>query len=320
MNRNFVYSLLITLVIMISVFGAYTATKGFVANEEKGFNEKIAAVETQIAAVNASIAKITGENTQTALSLKEIRNRQSVENKSQSQLLTEAVAKVTPSVVSVVISKDVPQLQVVYENPFGNDPFFQNFNIQVPVYQQKGTKNEQVGAGSGFLITSDGYILTNRHVVEDDTATYTVLLSNGTQKPAKVIYKDPNKDIAIIKISGTGYKPLPLGDSNSVQLGQSVIAVGNALGQYNNSVSVGIISGLNRSIEAADQTTGQPETLTGVLQTDAAINPGNSGGPLVDLSGNVIGINVATVVGSNNVSFSIPINSVKSIIHSQLGI
>ncbi|MBU6390557.1 hypothetical protein KGQ31_03355, partial [Patescibacteria group bacterium] len=100
MNRNFVYSLLITLVIMISAFGAYTATRGFIASEEKGFSDKIAAVETQIAAVNASIAKITGENTQTALSLKEIRNRQSVENKSQSQLLTEAVAKVTPSVVS----------------------------------------------------------------------------------------------------------------------------------------------------------------------------------------------------------------------------
>ncbi len=163
------------------------------------------------------------------------------------------------------------------------------------------------------MITSDGYILTNRHVVVDQTADYTVLLSDGSQKPAKIIYIDQSNDVAIVKIEGS-YPKVSLGDSSSLKLGQSVIAIGNALGEYNNSVSVGIVSGLNRSITASGE--GTSEDLSGVIQTDAAINPGNSGGPLLDLNGRVVGINVATVVGSSNISFSIPINTVKAIINS----
>ena len=152
----------------------------------------------------------------------------------------------------------------------------------------------------------------------DDQADYTVLLSNGQQKPAKVIFKDPGNDLAIVKIDGNNYQPVNLGDSGSLKLGQSVFAVGNALGQYNNSVSVGVISGLNRSIQASGSELGT-ENLTGVIQTDAAINPGNSGGPLADLSGRVVGINVATVQGGNSIGFSIPINQVQQTLNFVLG-
>jgi len=234
--------------------------------------------------------------------------------KSQDEILTEDVAKITPSVVSIVISKDVPKLEVVYVNPFGNDPFFNDVNVRVPRYIQKGTEEKKVGAGTGFLISSNGYIATNRHVVDDPEAKYTVLLSDGTQKTAAITYVDDKIDFAIIKTEGANYPYVTLGDSNTIKLGQSVFAVGNALGEYNNSVSTGIISGLNRDIQASGE--GATENLKGVIQTDAAINPGNSGGPLVTLDGEVIGVNVATVVGSSNISFSIPVNTIKEIINS----
>ncbi len=248
-----------------------------------------------------------------ALTEQELARRQSVGTpgqKTQDQLLTTAVAKTAPAVVSIVISKYASDLQVSYINPFGSDPFFKDFGFQIPVYRDKGTSLQKVGAGSGFLISHDGHILTNKHVVNDTRAEYMVLLSDGTQKKATVSYLDSDKDIAILKIDGTYSTVATLGDSSMVKLGQTVVAIGNALGEYSNSVSVGIISGLNRSVQASDGE-GTEETLSGVFQTDASINPGNSGGPLVDLSGSVIGINVATVMGGSNISFAIPINAVK---------
>ncbi|MDO8482335.1 MAG: trypsin-like peptidase domain-containing protein [bacterium] len=321
-TKQFRYSVISLIIIGAAALGGralHRSVTDFVTAEEKKFDDKILVLQKQIAAVSEAVNKISGENVKTALSLKEIQNRQDIKTKSQSELLTEAVAKVSPAVVSIAISKDVPQLEVVYQNPFGNDPFFKDFNIQVPVYRQKGTVNKKVGGGSGFIITSNGYILTNRHVVLDTAATYSVLLSDGKQKSAKVVYKDADKDIAIIKIDGTGYKTVSLGDSDVLKLGETVVAIGNALGEYSNSVSVGIISGLNRSLQAQDST-GKVETLTGVLQTDAAINPGNSGGPLVNMQGQAVGINVATVVGSSNISFSIPVNSVRNILKKELGL
>ena len=283
--------------------------------QAKDFNGKIALLQKQISGLQKDLLTVTDKSNSAALSAQEVASRQTIIQKSQDQLLTEAVAKNTPAVVSVVISKDVPQLQVVYVNPFGDDPFFKNVGIEVPTYQQVGTQEQKVGAGTGFIITKDGYILTNRHVVEDASADYTVLLSNGKQLPAKVIYKDPKLDAAIIKIDASNLPVVSLGDSSNIQLGQTVIAIGNALGEYNNSVSTGIISGLNRTVEASDSE-GSSETLSGVIQTDAAINPGNSGGPLLNLDGQVIGVNVATVTGSSNISFSIPINMVKEIINT----
>lgn len=297
------------------VFNEYTQTKV----QEKSFDEKIVVLQKQISSLQDELAKVTGESSRFALSLQEVQNRAQVREKTQDEILTEAVAKITPAVVSIVISKDVPLLEVVYQNPFGDDPFFRNFGFQVPVYRQKGVERKQVGAGSGFIITQNGYILTNKHVVADTNADYTVLLSNGTQKKATVSYRDPLNDIAIIKIEGGGYTTAKLGDSGALKLGQTVVAIGNALGEYNNSISVGIISGLNREIEAADSS-GRVEKLTGVIQTDAAINPGNSGGPLITTDGDVVGINVATVTGSSNISFSIPVNAVKATIKNILGI
>ena len=255
----------------------------------------------------------------TAQNIAELARREQVAQGSSNQQLQDAVKAVTPAVVSIVESKEVPKLQVSYVNPFGNDPFFQGFGAQVPVYQQVGTTTQQVAAGTGFIVRSSGYIVTNKHVVPDTNATYTVLLSDGKQTTGTVVWRSPTEDLAVVKISGSGYPTVALGNSSSVQLGESVFAVGNALGQYSNSVSVGVISGLNRTITANDAQTGQAETLTGVLQTDAAINPGNSGGPLVDLSGNAIGVNVATAQGAQSVGFSLPISEVKAAL-ANLGI
>lgn len=271
--------------------------------------EKTKSMKQQVDSLVGSYAKLANRPP-------EIIRQEIVRQKSQDQLLTEAVSNVAPSVVSIVVSKDVPKLEVVYTNPFGNDPFFKDFNVQVPTYRQIGTENKKIGAGTGFLISKNGYIVTNKHVVADDQATYTALLADGTQKAAQIIYKDAAIDAAIIKIDGNDYKYASLGNSDSLKLGQSVFAIGNALGEYGNSVSTGIVSGLNRDIQASSG--GGAESLKGVIQTDAAINPGNSGGPLVTLDSEVIGVNVATVIGSNNISFSIPINAIKGIMQANM--
>lgn len=236
--------------------------------------------------------------------------REYIKEQSQDELLTSAVADVAPSVVSIVVSKDVPSYEVVYENPFGDDPFFRGFDIRIPRFRQKGTEKKEVGAGSGFLVSPNGHILTNKHVIDDIDAYYTILLSDGSQKSAQILFKDQEHDVALLKITGNNYPYVSLGNSDSLKLGQSVFAIGNALGEYSNSVSVGIISGLHRNINA------EGDIMENVIQTDAAINPGNSGGPLVNLNGEVVGVNVATVIGSENISFAIPINIVKNIIES----
>jgi serine protease Do len=241
---------------------------------------------------------------------------------SQDSYVIDAVKKTNPAVVSIVITKEVPKYEVVpnqQQNPFGNlFPGF-NFNLNSPQYKQNGTEEKEVGAGSGFLVTDDGLIVTNKHVVSDTKAEYTVFTNDGKKHPAKVTARDPVLDIALIKIEKdsitTEYPYLTLGNSDSLEVGQSVIAIGNALGEFRNTVSVGIVSGLARSITAGDHSGGS-ELLDSVIQTDAAINPGNSGGPLLDLSGHVIGVNVAVAEGSQSVGFALPINSVRGAIES----
>jgi serine protease Do len=314
--KKFLPILLIILLIAANDTGVFLLYQKQTKIQVQNYNDKITALQKQISDLQNQLAVVSSESAAYALSAKEMANRQIIQQKSQSQLVTDAVTKAVPAVVSVIISENVPQYQIQYKNPFGNDPFFQDFNIKIPVYVPTGqTKLQQVGAGTGFLISSDGYILTNKHVVDNTKADYTVLLSDGEQESAKVIYKDPQNDIAVIKINGNNYPTVQFDDSNGLQLGQTVIAIGNALGQYNNSVSVGVISGLNRTINASGGN-GVVETLNGVIQTDAAINPGNSGGPLLDLDGNAVGINVAIVSGANNIGFSIPINTVEDIIQS----
>jgi len=311
-NKSYTINIILLSFFLVLVGIASWGTFSKTQEQEKSFDGKVTALQKQISALQNEITKITGENSRVVLSLTEIQNRQQVREKSQDDLLTGAVAQITPSVVSIVISKDVPKLEVTYQNPFGDDPFFGNFGFQIPVYQQKGVEHKKVGAGTGFIITKDGYILTNKHVVADTAADYTVLLSNGAQKKAAVSYRDPENDVAIVKIDGSGCSTVTFGDSGTLKLGQTVVAVGNALGEYNNSVSVGIISGLNRTVEASGPS--GTETLSGIIQTDAAINPGNSGGPLIDINGKVVGINVATVSGSSNIGFAIPVNAVKMIV------
>lgn len=218
----------------------------------------------------------------------------------------EIVKEVSPAVVSVIISKYVPILVQEYYNPFGeNSPF----NIMIPRIVEKGEELKEVGGGSGFIISPDGMIVTNKHVVLDEKAQYTVLVNDGNKYSAKVLARDPNQDIAIIKIETTDLPTVNLGDSDSIEIGQSVIAIGNALGEFRNTVSVGIISGLMRTITAGGG--GFEEKLEEVIQTDAAINLGNSGGPLLNLFGEVIGMNTAMATDAENIAFAIPVNKIK---------
>ena len=177
----------------------------------------------------------------------------------------------------------------------------------------------QSGAGTGVIISSDGYILTNNHVVGNSKSA-TVMLDDGTvYENVEVVGSDPLNDIAFMKIKDA--KDLPtvtLGDSSTVKVGQQVVAIGNALGQYQNTVTTGILSGVGRPVTAGSESGGQQENLVDLLQTDAAINSGNSGGPLVNMAGQVIGINTAIVADANNIGFSIPINSTKGLIEGLL--
>lgn len=233
---------------------------------------------------------------------------------SEEEIVINVVKKSVPAVVSVVATKDVPQFERYFFNPFGDDPFFRDFfgngfNFEIPQYRQKGTTRQRVSAGTGFIVSPDGLIVTNKHVVSDEKAEYTVILNDKRKFNAKILAKDPVQDIAILKIDAKDLPTLPLGNSDAIQIGQTAIAIGYALGEFTNTVSKGIISGLGRTVDAYSGF-GQSETLRGVIQTDAAINPGNSGGPLLNLRGEVIGVNTAIASGAENIGFALPINEV----------
>lgn len=235
----------------------------------------------------------------------------------EEQQVVNLVKKASPAVVSIVATKDLPIIEQKFIDPF-DDPFFREFfkpfglEFRVPRFEQKGVQRTEVSAATGFLISSDGLILTNKHVIDIPGADFTVLLNDGRKFPARILTQDPIQDLATIKIEGLGFSSLTLGDSDKLQIGQTVIAIGNALGQFSNTVSKGVISGLSRSIKASAGRTS--EKLESVIQTDAAINRGNSGGPLLNLRGEVIGVNTAIVVGAENIGFAIPINRAKNII------
>ena len=221
--------------------------------------------------------------------------------------IIDVVKRICPAVVSVVMSASLPKMREQLFYPFG--PFS-------PQNQEKEEGKEQkvkVSGGSGFFVSADGLLLTNRHVVSEPEGEYTVITNDEKEYPAEILAKDQLNDIAILKIQAPNKKfPfLELGDSTQLELGETVVAVGNVLGQFSNTVSTGIVSGLSRYITAASGLSGQSQQLRGLIQTDAAVNPGNSGGPLVDIFGRVIGINAAIVLGAQNVGFAIPINSAK---------
>lgn len=227
----------------------------------------------------------------------------------QESQVVDIVERTNPAVVSIVVTKDVP----IYERRF------QRFGpFRVPELREQGTREREIGSGSGFFVSGDGMVVTNKHVVSQADASYTVVTKNGEKFAADVIARDDIVDIAVLKVTDNveNIPYLKFGDSDSLKLGQTVVAIGNALAEFRNTVSVGVISGLSRSIVAGSGISGQQELLEGVIQTDAAINPGNSGGPLLDLSGNVIGVNVAVAQGSENIGFALPSNMVDHIVQS----
>jgi serine protease Do len=231
----------------------------------------------------------------------------------QEEPLVAMIEKSEPAVVSVVATKDVP----VYERYFETLDPWGFFNV--PRVRNNGTEEREVGGGSGFIVSNDGMIVTNAHVVSDEEARYSVLLHDGKSYTVDVLAKDTTLDIAVLKISEPiteSLTYLSFGDSESLKLGQTVVAIGNALAEFQNSVSVGVVSGLSRSITASDEVTGKSERLEQVIQTDAAINPGNSGGPLLNIKGEVVGVSVATSRGAENIGFALPAVVVKGVVDS----
>jgi len=233
----------------------------------------------------------------------------------EESLIISSVEKATDSVVSIVVSKDVPKMNGFFSDPFFDDPFFNPFGFRqkeaVPE-DDSVTEKREIGGGTGFIVDSSGFIVTNRHVASEEDAEYTVIFNNGEKVDAKVLARDSFLDVAILKVDKNNLPALEFGNSDNLKAGQTVIAIGNSLGEFRNTVSKGIISGLKRNLEAGDGFR-QSERLEEVIQTDAAINPGNSGGPLLNLQGQVIGVNVAMAQGAENIGFAIPANQIKQI-------
>ena len=228
----------------------------------------------------------------------------------EESITIDTVKKAAPSVVTVAGT-------AIQTSPGQNASPFDPFNFSFPGSQgQLPDQQQPQSIGSGFIIGTDGLIVTNKHVVADTGEKYQVITNDEKKYDVKKIYRDPLNDIALLQIDlnqnpGTNLKPLTLGDSTNLQAGQYVIAIGTALGEFRNSVTTGVISGLGRGITAGSAYEGSVERLDNVIQTDAAINPGNSGGPLFNSSAQVIGVNTAVSQSGQNIGFAIPINVIK---------
>ncbi len=219
---------------------------------------------------------------------------------------TKIIKASLPAIVSIIATKSLREVEkelpaeVFPLLPFGMP------DLQIPEEKINIRGMIEVGSGSGFIVDPTGVILTNKHVIADPEAEYEVLTSSGKKYRAEILARDPIDDVAILKIPAIKLPSMKLGNSNKIELGETVLAIGNALGLFKNTVSKGIVSGLSRAISPNEE-----EQLRGLIQTDAAINPGNSGGPLLNLKGEVIGINAAIISGAQNIGFAIPINSAK---------
>lgn len=225
----------------------------------------------------------------------------------EESVVVDAVKKVGPSVVTV--AEEVTQRSV---SPFDFGPF-SIFGVP-QLDEEEDLRLEPQNIGSGFIISTEGLIVTNKHVVSDSGVKYQVITSTDKKYDVTRIYRDPFNDVALLKIepsqnAGDTLKPVELGDSSQLQVGQFVIAIGTALGEFRNTVTTGVISGLGRGITAGGRSTA--EELQNVIQTDAAINPGNSGGPLLNSSAQVIGVNTAVAASGQNIGFALPINVIK---------
>lgn len=219
----------------------------------------------------------------------------------------EIAKKVCPAVITIVITKNLPKVEGFYYFPFGGEEF-------IFPKLKRGKEKTKIGGGSGFIVSPEGYVITCNHVVSDPSADYTVILEPKRKFKAEVLARDPLVDIAILKIEEKNLPYLELEDSSKIELGEEVLAIGNPLGEFEDTLSAGIVSGLSRKITAYGGIPFKATSLRGLIQTDAAINPGNSGGPLVNMEGKVIGINTAMVMGAQNIGFAIPINYAKTIL------
>jgi S1-C subfamily serine protease len=215
--------------------------------------------------------------------------------------VVEITERVSPSVVTVSIEQ--PQRRILELSPFGG-------------FRSRIEGGQQQDIGTGFVVSEDGLIITNKHVVSVSDASYQVITQDGSEYKVEKISRDPSNDIAVLKIDATGLTPVELGTSENLKVGQFVVAIGTALGEFRHTVTTGVISGLGRGITAGSVYEGYVERLDDVIQTDAAINPGNSGGPLLNSAGQVIGINVAVVALAENVGFAIPIDIVRDALDS----
>ncbi|MDD3046094.1 MAG: trypsin-like peptidase domain-containing protein [Candidatus Pacebacteria bacterium] len=247
------------------------------------------------------ISVFMGLNIGSALILDNNEETSSIENIciSEEGLIISVTEESMPSVVSIIIEKTAGS---IYETDL--------FSV-IPYYGDQNSL-EQVGAGTGFFVSADGLIITNKHVVADENAVYSILTNDGEKYTVDILSKNPVQDVAILKIKNEEskfFKPLNLGDSSTIKLGQTAIAIGNVLGEFQNTLSVGVISGLERTVVA--QGNGMVEKLEDIIQTDAAINQGNSGGPLLNSKGEVVGINTAVSLQGESIGFAIPINVAK---------
>jgi serine protease Do len=224
--------------------------------------------------------------------------------------VVETIKKVMPAVVSIAISKNISDVkkEISAFAPLAKKNGAKGLKFSDILSDSRGMVN--VGGGSGFVVSPEGLIVTNKHVISDTKAEYAVITNDGESHPAVIMTRDPIYDVAILKIKAAGLPVVKLGDATRLELGESVIAIGNALGIFRNTVSLGIVSGLSRAITAQADPKTPPQEMRGLIQTDAAINPGNSGGPLVNMDGKAIGINAAVVFGAQNINFAIPVNAV----------
>lgn len=220
---------------------------------------------------------------------------------SEESVTIDVVKKVTPAVVTIGITKNQPI--------FGRPDFFDPFGFFSQPTPQ-GSRQVKQDIGSGFVVRQDGLIVTNRHVVSDTGAKYRVITADNKSYDVTRIYRDPSNDLAILKINASGLPVVELGDSGNLQVGQFAIAIGTALGEFRSTVTTGVVSGIGRNITAGSPFQGN-EQLNDIIQTSAAINPGNSGGPLLNSSGQVVGVNVAVASDAQNIGFALPINLVK---------
>jgi S1-C subfamily serine protease len=229
----------------------------------------------------------------------------------EENVVIDVAEKASESVVTVGIKKTQVLRQPNYDI-FGDEFGF----FGPPSSGRSQTRKIEQDIGTGFVISADGLIVTNRHVVSETDATYNVVTKDNKSFVVKQIYRDPTNDLAIIKVDASGLAPIALGDSDKLKVGQLAIAIGTALGEFRHTVTTGVVSGLGRGITAGSPFAGEVERLDNVIQTDAAINPGNSGGPLLNSAGQVIGINTAVSSEGQNIGFAIPINVVKEAIEN----